>query len=218
LPARLIITVKEKQPLFLIYKNINTTPIYALNTDGSYLGKQYFPLPEKYSKDVYKIVVSAKSELLNNNNINKYETLINIAEKTTGESLIYFDIRNPSDVYLIMSKCLIRLGEVDATVIERISRLKAIMPSVKPLENNLEYIDLRWDKALSLKEKIEEKNKIKEPNKKIEPVESIDTIKAVEQREANEALEKKEKLKQLENIQTTDKKDPIQQTSNESDP
>ena len=159
LPTRLIFTITEKQPLLLVQNNINEAPAYALTATGSKIGHEYLPLPEKYKEAVFNIIVSPSAEVLNPKNIEKIEKIIRIAEKSTGENLIYMDLRNTNDIYLNMSKSLIRLGGNDATVIERISRLQAIMPSVKPIEKDIDYIDLRWDQALSLKEKIKEEDK-----------------------------------------------------------
>lgn len=159
LPARLIFTIKEKQPLFLVYDNVDTLPSYAVTTDGSIIRKKFLPLPDKYDKEIFKLIISDKSLKWDEKLIDKYEKIARIAVKTTHEELEYIDLRNKSDVYIVMSKSLIRLGEIDATSVDRIVRLKAVIPSIRKIEDSIEYIDLRWDNALSLKEKVKSNKK-----------------------------------------------------------
>lgn len=151
LPARLKIIILEKQPLFIVSNTIDSDPIYAIATDGSKISNKFLPLPDKYNEEVFNIILNDSGIKWNNQIISKYKEILEIAEVSTGEKLVYLDLRNPKDVYLKMTTSLIRLGEIDATVIQRLSRLKLIIPQVKPVENDLEYIDMRWDKALSLK-------------------------------------------------------------------
>ena len=103
-----------------------------------------------------------------------------------------------------MSKHLIRLGEIDATVIERISRLKAVMPAIKKIEDRIEYIDLRWDKALSLKERQKSDKKAKQPVKDPDKIsaEEPETDKKAEADKKHETDKKPETGKKTE----TDKK------------
>ena len=164
LPARLKIIIVEKQPLFIVYNNLNTDPIYAIATDGSKISSRFLPFPDKVNKEVFNIILNTSTIKWNSQLIDKYKELVQIAEVLTGEKLTYLDLTNPKDVYLKMSDCTIRLGEIDATVIQRISRLKLIMNEVKPLENNLEFIDLRWDKALSIKQRSNKKNNTNQTN------------------------------------------------------
>lgn len=153
LPARLTFTIIERQPLFLIHRDTNSSPSFALTTDATRISKDFLPLPEKFEKDVFNVIVPDLKVNWNKTTIEKYEKIARFAEKATLEELVYMDLSNPTDIKLQMSGCLIRLGEMDATIFERISRLQAIMPKVKPLEKKTEFIDLRWDRALSIKEK-----------------------------------------------------------------
>lgn len=159
LPSRLIFIIREKQPLFLIYNQVNENPKFALTANGETISDKYLPLPEKYDDSVFKIITKENQIKWEKDNIAQYQQIIQIVEKTTEDKLEYIDLRNSEDVYVVMSKHLIRLGEVDATVVERISRLKAIMPAIKKIEDRIEYIDLRWDKALSIKERQKEEKK-----------------------------------------------------------
>jgi cell division septal protein FtsQ len=185
LPTRLKVTVIERQPLFIIYDSINSLPKHAITTEATKISQEFFPLPEKYQQETFKIILPGPEAIWTQQNVEIYEKIIRIAEKNTGEKLLYMDLTQPGDVYLHMSKSLIRLGGIDATVLERISRLGVIMPAVTPIQNKIEYIDLRWDKALNLKEKVETTGKSEKTTPKQEKpleqsVEPLVTVTAVE--------------------------------------
>ena len=196
LPSRLIFIIKEKQPLFLIYNQVNKNPEFALTSDGDTISNKYLPLPKKYNDSVYKILTKKNQIKWDKENIDKYKQIIEITETATRDKLDYIDLRNSEDIYIVMSKHLIRLGEIDATVIERISRLKAVMPAIRKIENRIEYIDLRWDKALSLKERQKSDKKtdktVKDPDKIIAEETKLETDKKTEADKKTETDKKPE--------------------------
>lgn len=163
LPTRMIFTVTEKDPALLIYNDSNGFPVYAMTHDGTVLNKDFLPLPEIYKDRVFKIILPGNAKKPDRALIQKYFKIARIAEATTNEKLQYIDLRNASDIKLVMSINLIRLGAMDATIIERLSRLKVIMTPIETIQDKVEYIDLRWDKALSIKEKPEKKKPAPKP-------------------------------------------------------
>lgn len=164
LPARMKLVIIEKQPLFIVYGSNNSLPKYVIADDASKINKKYLPLPENKNKNTYKIILPGPERKWTTDIVDKYETIIHIAELSTKQNVEYLDLSNPNDIYIKTPSLTIRLGEMDATVIERLSRLKPVYPSIKNLKAKIDYIDLRWDNALSLKEKT---NK---PKKTIEKV------------------------------------------------
>lgn len=151
LPTRLSITIIEKQPLFLIQNSIGSAPSYVVTNEASKIGKQFLPLPEKFDDKTFNIILPGGETNWNKDIVQLYGKILSIAQSASDEKVIYMDLSRPKDVYIKMSGFSIRLGEIDATVIERISRLKPLMKEIKPLEKQMEYADLRWDKGLSLK-------------------------------------------------------------------
>ena len=57
---------------------------------------------------------------------------------------IYWNLRNPDDVYVKISSLKIRLGKFDQTAFDRVQKLSAILPEIKLMDTRIKYLDLRW--------------------------------------------------------------------------
>lgn len=156
MPSRLSFTFIEKTPWFLVYNSVKGEPTYSITQDGSTIKREYLPLPKAYDDSVYKLIFPLYIEKWDEKTLSKYYKLIKLAEELTGEKLIYMDIRDPQDTYIKLAGTLVRLGQVDETVLKRVARLGSIFKSeeVKQMKDKIEYIDLRWEKSSNIKEKV----------------------------------------------------------------
>ena len=83
--------------------------------------------------------------------IDLLEKVIKTVKSVSKEPLDFIDLRNPKDVYIQINGIKIRVGELDDSCFERITRLPSIMPQVKTLDKKIKYIDLRWKNASYIK-------------------------------------------------------------------
>ena len=72
-------------------------------------------------------------------------------EAYSGLSVVYIDIRNQKDVYIMLDDYLIRFGEINDSAISRAKRIASILPAAKKNADKLKYIDLRWEDSCYLR-------------------------------------------------------------------
>lgn len=152
-PARLQIIVEERVPVITIAPSLDVAPIAFFASGGKLIGRDYMPLDKSFSTirvltygtkgDDYRTWDAAK--------IKSIERLAKTVESASGEKVEYIDLRSPRDVFVKVKTANIRLGELDDTVYERLTRLPSILPQVKLLDKKIKYIDLRWQDANYIK-------------------------------------------------------------------
>ncbi len=81
LPARLKVTLVEKQPLFVVYENQESMPKYAISTEATRIGKAYLPLPDNYQQLTYKVILPGPESQWSKEILTTYETILRLAEK-----------------------------------------------------------------------------------------------------------------------------------------
>ena len=152
-PARLQIIVKERTPAISIALNENAPVVGAFAEDGVLIGHEFMPLNPSI-KTIKVLAVYGgnnsytKWTLAKINEIRKIATYIQSYAK---EPIEYIDMRNPNDVFVKVKTTKIRLGKLDGTVYERITRIPSILPQIKIIKSNVEYLDVSWEKVNYLK-------------------------------------------------------------------
>ncbi len=152
-PARLLVVVQERTPLFVIAPNNETAPISAVTDDGVFIGRDYMPLSTRF-KTTKILSYGTKGDDYENwdkNRVQELHKLIKAVETYSRENIVYLDIRNPHDVYIQLDSVLVRVGEINDTVLKRARRLTATIPQVKAYARKIKYIDIRWEDALYMK-------------------------------------------------------------------
>lgn len=209
LPARLSITVIEKEPVMLVYPHLGSEASYAVTKNATIISKKFLPLPQYFSKNLFVVINPDFKMKWTQDLVAKFDHVVKITEKSTQEKVEYVDITNPNDVYIKTTGLLLRVGDIDATSPERISRLSYIMPKINNIKNNIEYVNLQWDKALTIKEK--SFNKPKNDNKEVKK--SDLTPNATEQ--TLNSIPKKQKVNLNTNENYTDNTNHSQNANNE---
>ena len=152
-PARLLVIVEERTPLFVIAPNNETPPISAVTDDGVFIGRDYMPLSTRF-KTTKILSYGTKGDDYENwgkDRVQELNKLVKAVETYSRENIIYLDIRNPQDVYIQLESVLVRVGAINDTVLKRARRLSATVPQVKAYVGKVKYIDIRWEDALYIK-------------------------------------------------------------------
>lgn len=152
-PARLEIIIEERNPILTIAPSEKVAPIAFFTQDGKLIGREYMPLPKGIK--TYKILsYGTKGDDYRKWDIKKINELENLGrtiELYSKEPVEYIDLRNPKDVYVKIKSNFLRIGELNNTTLNRVKYIQSILPEAKTLENNIKYIDLRWEEAYYIK-------------------------------------------------------------------
>ncbi|MBQ3311819.1 hypothetical protein IJG72_07050 [bacterium] len=152
-PARLQIIVQESTPIFTIAPDENVEPIAFFTDTGKLISRDFLPLDKSF-KPVKILTYGTQGDDYRHwdkQRLDMLERMTKAVKAISKEPLDYIDLRNPNDAYVQINKIKIRLGKIDETCFERISRLPSIMPQVKTLDKKIKYIDLRWKDASYIK-------------------------------------------------------------------
>ena len=185
-PARLVINVDERTPVFLLVPNLESEPTSALSSDGTIIDHDYIPFPGsiKVKKLLTYGVRDGVEEVWDKKRVEEILKLIKTIEMYADQEVQYIDLRNQKDVYIMLKEHLIRFGEINDTALTRAKWIATILPEAEKITQKIKYIDLRWEDALYFRlegtkeeiksEKIKEKEENKKPGKKDEkPSEEI---------------------------------------------
>jgi cell division septal protein FtsQ len=69
----------------------------------------------------------------------------------TGQAVDFIDLRSPYDVRVGNGDLYLKLGSADTGLTKRLGRLASVMPTIEPLRNKLEYVDLGLDNNIPLR-------------------------------------------------------------------
>lgn len=150
-PARLSIIVDERIPAFLVAPNLESEPVSALTADGVVIDHDYLPLNPnlKVKKLLTYGVKDGYDEVWDKKKVEEILKLVKAVETYSGQEVQYIDIRNRSNIYIMIKDYLIRFGEINDTAQKRVKKIASILPQAKIVEKErnqeIEYIDLRWE-------------------------------------------------------------------------
>lgn len=152
-PARLIVFIEEKTPVFSIAPNNDTPVISAIASDGSFINREYMPLPSKFKTTK---ILSYGSDLddyekWDKKRVDEILKFIKTIETYSKQKIQYIDLRNQSDIYVQLEDVQLRLGAFDTTINDRIKWIPTILPEAKTLTKKVKYIDLRWNNSHYIK-------------------------------------------------------------------
>ena len=146
-PARLTIALDERTPAFLLAPNLDSEPNSALCSDGTLIDHDYLPLnPSIKAKKLLTYGVrDGLDEVWDKKRVEEIIKLVKAIEAYSGQEVQYIDLRNNSDVYIMLKEYLIRFGEINDTAMKRAKWIASILPQARSVEGKIKYIDLRWD-------------------------------------------------------------------------
>jgi hypothetical protein len=74
-----------------------------------------------------------------------------VIDAATKEPIEYIDMRNPNNIFVKVKTTKIRLGKIDGSIYDRIERIPSILPQIKIVKSNVDYLDVSWEKVNYLK-------------------------------------------------------------------
>lgn len=205
-PARLVINVDERTPVFLLAPNLDSEPNSALTTDGLLIDHDYLPLNSsiKTKKLLTYGVKDGVDEVWDKKRVEEILKLIKVFEAYSNQEVQYIDLRNQKDVYIMLEDNLIRIGEINENSLSRAKWIATILPEAKKYNQKIKYIDLRWDDSYYLRLK-ESKDELKKQEDIKLPQEKLNQT----QQEAQE--EQKPKVQQAAKLVVENKKEVNQE-------
>lgn len=158
IPARLNIAIQEKTPALAVAPTPKVPPIAVFTDDATIIGKEYLPL--NYKGTVYNLLTYDDYTKWPPKHIRYFMELAKLLEDSSMQKLVYLDIRNPDDVYAQLQSLRIRLGELDPLIFTRASKIKDVIGEALKIKDEVDYIDLRWEKSVSIKLKDKQKDEL----------------------------------------------------------
>ena len=146
-PARLVIVLDERVPAFLLAPNLESEPNSALTTDGVLIDHDYLPFnPSIKAKKLLTYgIKDGVDEVWDKKKVEEILKLVRAIETYSNQEVVYVDLRNQKDVYIMLQEYLIRFGEIDDTALKRAKWIASILPEARKIEQKIKYIDLRWE-------------------------------------------------------------------------
>lgn len=145
-PARLDLTIVEKQPWGELYRKFGDERPYAI------VGADYRPvLLKPYSKaesvfpdDRLAKLMLPPGKVITPEYLKALDRLTYQLGSIRGLSLGFVDARNPQSLEAYFDHVRVRIGRLDATTPERLSRLAPLVPEINRLRGEIDQVDLRW--------------------------------------------------------------------------
>ena len=146
-PARLNVAIDERTPAFLLAPNLESEPNSALTSDGILIDHDYFPFknPVKAKKLLTYGVRNGLDETWDKKKVGELIKLTKTIEMYSNQEVQYVDIRDKSDIYIMLKDYLIRFGEINDTAMSRAKCIASILPQAEKYGKKTKYIDLRWE-------------------------------------------------------------------------
>ena len=153
IPARLVVMVEEVTPAFTIAPSEEAPDIAAFALTGELIPREYLPLKEINNIKKFISYVT-KGDDYENWDIERIKEIYNIARllnEYSGEKVEYIDLRNPHNAFAKLTSVKLKLGELDESLYERIKPIQHILPEIKPMIEQIQYVDLSWKDSKYLK-------------------------------------------------------------------
>ena len=151
-PARLVISIDERTPAFLLAPNLESEPNSVLSVDGVLIDHDYLPFKSsiKAKKLLTYGVKNGLDEVWDKKRVEEILKLVKAIEAYSNWQVKYLDFRKQNDVYIMLDKYLVRFGEIDSTAQKRVKKIASIIPKLNEYKN-IKYIDLRWEESSYLR-------------------------------------------------------------------
>lgn len=159
LPSRFVVMIEEVTPAITIAPTEDSPAVTAFAITGENIGREYLPLNEKintvrilsYGADIDNY---DKWDVEKINNLYKLGKLL---EEYSGEKVKYIDLRVPHNAYVQLEKVKIKLGEIDASVYNRIKTIRNVIDAIEKQHVKTIYVDLSWKDTIYVKEDVKSK-------------------------------------------------------------
>ena len=152
-PARLVVMIDEVIPAITISPSEEAPAVAAFGHNGELINREYLPLKNNFpTANILSYGTNGDDyEKWDKEKISDLYKLYKLIEDYSGEKVKYIDLRTPHNTFVQLESIKIKLGEIDASVFERIKQISTLIPEVKKLKEPIKYVDLSWHDSTYLK-------------------------------------------------------------------
>ena len=175
-PARLTISIQEKQPWAEIYavdpnprkpaientssEDRNLAPAkpqpkpYGLMVPDAIISlRQYHYPPGIYAKHPLEKIMMKPKAVFPKAYLSQLQALAWQAHQIQGLHLQSVDVRNPNRVIFNFEELPVMLGRLNSTAEERMARLVPLIPKIQEFREDMESVDLQWEEQVTFHQK-----------------------------------------------------------------
>jgi cell division septal protein FtsQ len=143
----LVVEILEEYP-WATYSPDPTKPAEAvIAQSGRFISIAEFPAVVR----PHLVIYGRHSLKLTSREVAQWASWANYISSQTGRPVDYIDMRQPFDVKVANGDLTLKIGLPDATLTRRLGRLVSILPTVEPIKDKVEFIDLGLDNSIPLK-------------------------------------------------------------------
>ncbi len=143
----LVVEILEEYP-WATYSPDPTKPAEAvIAQSGRFISISEFPAVVR----PHLVIYGQHSLKLTSREVAQWASWANYISSQTGRPVDYIDMRQPFDVKVANGDLTLKIGLPDATLTRRLGRLVSILPTVEPIKDKVEFIDLGLDNSIPLK-------------------------------------------------------------------
>ncbi len=133
-------------------------PTYLVHWDSSWTDLAAFKLTPQVEKSfdsaIPLVLKRAQLTQLNSQAWTRYREIAQFLNSRPGlTKLQYLDLTNPYDIYAEFDGFKVRVGRADSLVMDRLERLFPLIPAIRERQDQLQFVDLRWNKQILFKQK-----------------------------------------------------------------
>jgi cell division septal protein FtsQ len=144
---RIVVEVMEEFPWACFGTDPDASPEWVICESGKLISIAEFPHVIQPPLQIY----GSSTLRLANSDVAQWASWITLIEKQTKTPVTSVDLRDPLNVTAQDGDLLLKLGSPDTTLTKRIARLASVQLAIKPLDRDIEYIDLGLDNNIPVK-------------------------------------------------------------------
>jgi len=144
---RIVVEVMEEFPWACFGNDPDSPPEWVICESGKLISIAEFPKVIQPPLQIY----GSPNLHLASSDVAQWASWLTLIEKQTKIPVTSVDLRDPLNVKAQDGELLLKLGSPDTTLTKRIARLASVQSAIKPLDRNIEYIDLGLDNNIPVK-------------------------------------------------------------------
>lgn len=129
-------------------------PMALLHWDNSITSLSPYPNATQLIQQEHPVPLISNTGSLNPKKIEIYRTLaMYLSHIPKTGPLLSLNISQQNNIIAQYRDFQVQFGPADSTALSRLSRLSQILPAIRQRQNEIEYVDLRWNQQVLFKKK-----------------------------------------------------------------
>nr|AIA16740.1 POTRA domain, FtsQ-type [uncultured bacterium] len=130
-------------------------PMFLLHWDGTSSDLAQFELSDKDLLRLGPLIpIVSKQTYMKPARLKKIQAVAQyLNSRPRHAKLDYLDVTNPYDIVAQFNGFQVRVGQLDTTVTQRLERLFHIVPQIRDFQDQIEFVDLRWNHQVTFRKK-----------------------------------------------------------------